>query len=260
MRQAVVLTCLVLIAAGCPVISPSPEGELQDLADPATEAGYALYVPPWYTPEESWPLAITLHGTYGYDGPRRQVREMAYLADRHGFILAAPELDSVQGIMPVYGGLWRRDLERDRKVVLSLIDKLSAEYNIDPEAILLTGFSAGGFVMYDVGLRHPERFQMLIARSSNTSIDLLENIHFTDSARQLPIFLFWGKDDPASKMGWKAFEYLRSRRFFNTRKKEITGGHWRRPGIAMQAWLERWTPYHRDKAQRLGRKTPTQRQ
>jgi len=242
--------CLV---AGCPVLSPAPEGKIKSLDTAKSDIGYSLYVPKWYTPQEDWPLVITLHGTFGYDGAHLQVREIAYLADRYGFILVAPQLKSVQGILPVEKHLWRRDLARDRALVLELIDELSGTYNIDRDTVLLTGFSAGGYVMYDAGLRYPDRFQMLIGRSINCSMTIFEDIELTDEARKLPIFIFWGKDDPAADMGWEAFEYLRMRGFYNMRKKRIQGGHWRHPKVAIDEWLPYWATRHQTKAQRLGR-------
>ena len=253
MRRLVVLIFGMCFVAGCPVLSPAPEGKIHDLDAAKSGAGYSLYVPKWYTPEEDWPLVISLHGTFGYDGAHRQVREIAYLADRHGFILVAPQLKSVQGILPVEKNLWRRDLARDRALVLELIDELSDTYNIDTDTVLLTGFSAGGFVMYDAGLRHPDRFHMLIGRSINCSTDIFEEVELTDEARKLNIFLFWGKDDPAADMGWKAYEYLRMRGFYNTRKDRIKGGHWRHPKVAIDEWVLYWADRHKTKAHRFGR-------
>ncbi|MHC4986783.1 MAG: hypothetical protein ACYTFO_11605, partial [Planctomycetota bacterium] len=242
MKAIAALIPLVLVMAGCPVWTPDPPGDIESLVDPATNGEYCLYVPTWYTPEETWPLMISLHGTFGYDGPRRQVQELAYYADKYGFILAAPALESVQGITPVEPGMWRKDLARDREVVYSLIDKLSGEFNIDTKTICLSGFSAGGFVMYDAGLREPERFQLLLGRSINTSFDIFERIDFTDEARRQRIHIFWGKSDPADKMGWKAYEYLRMRDFLNTTMKEYSGGHKRRPREACTIWMLEWDP------------------
>ena len=254
MRRLVVLILGACFVAGCPVLSPAPEGKILDLDTADSDAGYSLYVPKWYTPQEDWPLVISLHGTFGYDGAHRQVREIAYLADRYGFILVAPQLKSVQGILPVEKHLWRRDLARDRALVLELIDELAGKYNIDTQSVLLTGFSAGGFVMYDAGMRHPDRFHMLVGRSINCSTDIFEDIELTDAARRLRIFLFWGQDDPAADMGWQAYEYLRMRGFYNTRKRRIKGGHWRHPKVAIDEWMLYLPTRHQNKAHRLGRK------
>ncbi len=252
-RRVLILLPLVGLLAGCPVMSPSPEGKIQHLKF-ENGSKYSVYVPTWYTPKEKWPLVISLHGTFGYDDQRRQAKEVAFLADEYGFIVAAPGLRSVQGILPVKRSLWRKDLQRDREKVLELIDLLASQYSIDRTHVLLTGFSAGGFVMWDAGVRHPDRFQMLIGRSVNFSVNIMEDIEATPEARNMPILIFWGRDDPASGMGWDAYEYLRSHGFFSTERRKIEGGHWRHPRICTEAWRERWSHEHLTRPKRLGRK------
>ncbi len=230
------------LTAGCPVT------QSQDTPVPAirrsAEAGggdYWLYVPSNYDAGQSWPLVVTLHGTHGWDSSRAQIAEWKALAEAEGFIVAAPQLKSVQGILPVVRSLWYADLERDERVILSIVDELSAEYSIDPGEVLLTGFSAGGYPFYYTGLRNPDRFDMLIARACNSSIEIFERVELTDAARELPILIFWGKDDlpPLREQSWEAFRYLRQRGFDRAEMDEIKGGHLRRPEIAWREWSRR---------------------
>jgi len=255
MRRFVLWLPLLAMVAGCPVLSPRPAGKIQALRDEETGRRYHLYVPTYYTAEEDWPLLVTLQGTHLYDDSYRQVREVAYMADRMGFILVAPGLRSVQGTLPVEKRLWRRDLERDRTVVLSVVDAVSEEYNIDPECVALSGFSAGGYVMYDVGLRYPERFQFLLGRSASHSMMIFEGIEFTDAARDMPIHLVWGRDDIIREMAWESYEYLRTHGFFKTKKSRVEGGHWRHPEV-VELWKRHWPPRHVSKPQRLGQRPP----
>ncbi len=168
--------------------TPYPSLEMKELK---TGAAYTLYVPSYYTKDQAWPLVVPLHGTYGFDDPNMQVTEWKDVAERHGLIVAAPVLRSVQGILPIAKAVRQQDLESDEKTVLAVIDDVCAKYNIAiiqdkllpppkgvPEArtkpaasatqpfsrraILLTGFSAGGYPLWYVGLRNPERFHMLI--------------------------------------------------------------------------------------------------
>jgi len=255
------LIVLALLLAGCPVTQRPAPGKIRTFRTPGKETGdvsatYSIYVPTWYTDQTDWPLVVTLHGTYGWDGRRRQVQEWAYLAEERGLIVIAPALKSVQGIlrpdlMPGLGGRWHKDLEADDQIILAAIDDVSRRYPIDSGSIVLTGFSAGGFPLYHTGLRYPERFQMLIARACNSSYDLFDRITLTDRARQLPIFIFWGKDDlkPIQDQSWQAFRYLRERRCYGTKMKEVRGGHLRRPEIAYAQWSELLADRHRNKAE-----------
>jgi poly(3-hydroxybutyrate) depolymerase len=239
MKRAILLLMLVPMVAGCPVTQP------QHTPVPATReevqsvgAKYWLYVPSYYTRDRQWPLVITLHGTYGWDGPLRQIDEWKYLAEQEGLIVAAPDLQSAQGILPVLRSMWVKDLSTDEKTILAVIDELAERYQADPSCVLLTGFSAGGFAMYYTGLRNPQRFSMLIARDCNSSLTMLGTIEITDAARKLPVMIFWGKDDlkQIQDQSWEAFRYLRQRRCFQVQHKEISGGHLRRPELAYRFW------------------------
>jgi len=241
MPRHIMLLPLLAFLTGCPVTQrlDTPVQPFRAV-EPRTGVEYWVYVPSYHSKNRTWPLVITLHGTFGWDGPQRQLMEWQWLAEERGLIVAAPALKSVQGITPVVRSLWYDDLARDERVILSLIDELTEKYRLDgdPRAILLTGFSAGGYPMYYAGLRNPGKFGMLAARACNSSIDIFEKIPPTAEARRMPIFLFWGKDDlpELQRQSWQAFRYLREHGFAHTQKKEVSGGHLRRPEVAYEAW------------------------
>jgi len=239
MKRYLIFLPLVVGAAGCPVFQRQDTPvDVQVTREPQSEAEYRLYVPSYYSPDRQWPLVVTLHGTHGWDDSRRQIMEWKYLAERKGLLVVAPKLKSVQGILPVNKSLWRKDLRRDEKVILAVMDELADKYSIDPKAVLLTGFSAGGYPLYFVGLRNPERFNMLIARSCNSSIDIFEQIELTPAARKLPIMIYWGKDDlqEIHRQSWQAIRWLGERGFNRMDYDKIEGGHRRTPEIAYRHW------------------------
>jgi poly(3-hydroxybutyrate) depolymerase len=249
MKRAILLVGLGVMVAGCPVTQPqhTPVPPTRQEVQ-AVGAKYWLYVPSYHTPDRQWPLVITLHGTYGWDGPRRQIDEWKALAEQEGLIVAAPDLQSAQGILPVLRSMWVKDLTADEKAILAMIDELVERYRVDPSCVLLTGFSAGGYAMYYTGLRNPQRFSMLIARNCNNSLDMLGTIEITDATRALPVMIFWGKDDlkQIQDQSWEAFRYLRQRRCYQVQHKEVKGGHLRRPELAYRVWRERLPqPYRR---------------
>ncbi len=239
---------MVCVGSGCPVTQKqdTPVAVMR-LRVPEPPTPYSLYVPSAYSNEKDWPLVVTLHGTYGWDGSRRQVREWKHLAEEKGFLVAAPDLRSVQGILPVPGGLWQKDLQRDEQAILRLVDHVSSQYRIDPKAVLLTGFSAGGYPMYYAGLRNPQRFNMLIARACNSKIELCEQIRLSESTRKLPIAIFWGKDDlqEIRDQSWQAVRWLGEHGFENLEYDKISGGHLRRPDVAYAYWKRYLPKRHR---------------
>ncbi len=242
MRRFTPILFSLVFLAGCPVMQRQDTPvDARRLSEPESGRDYWLYVPSHYDASRSWPLVITLHGTHGWDSSRAQIQEWKYLAEQGGFLVAAPSLDSPQGITPVLRDLWYRDIEADEEAILRLLEHLRAEYNIAEDQVLLTGFSAGGYPLYYTGLRNPDRFDMLIARACNSDIDLFERIELTDEARRMPIVIFWGRDDlkPLRDQSWEAFRYLRERGFVNTSRRQTRGGHIRRPELAWDIWLER---------------------
>ncbi len=241
MRYTILLAPLVAILAGCPVTqsqdTPVPPREL---IEASTGSSYRLYVPSYYAADRAWPLVITLHGTHGWDSAEAQIDEWKALAEEHGLIVAAPRLRSVQGILPVSTALWYKDLDGDEKMILAVLDDVRKAYRIDPKAVLLTGFSAGGYPMYYVGLRHPDLFNMLVARACNSDLGLLERAWVSQQVKTLPIMIYWGRDDlkPIHDQSWQAYRFLRERGCFKVEKTEVSGGHLRRPEVAYRLWLK----------------------
>jgi poly(3-hydroxybutyrate) depolymerase len=236
------LAPLLGILTGCPVTQPQDTPVPQKYIDPQAghHDGYWLYVPSNYSTDHAWPLVIALHGTYGWDSAAAQIREWKALAQEKGFIVAAPNMRSVQGILPVDKILWVKDLASDDVAILSVLDEVSSKYRIESKAVMLTGFSAGGFPMYNTGLRHPERFNMLVAMSCNSDDGLFDKITLTPELRKEPVVIFWGMDDPAlQEHCWRAVQYFSNHGFTDFQHKTFRGGHLRRPDIAYRYWQSR---------------------
>lgn len=238
---AVLMLAAVMQAGGCLVTqSQDTPVEPLKLSEVQTGRDYWLYVPSYYSPQQRWPLVITLHGTHYLDGAQRQISEWKALAEQKGFIVAAPSLKSTQGVLPVIDSLWMKHLAADEQTVLAVQDEVCRRYNIHPKGTMLSGFSAGGYPMYYVGLRNPARFRMLVARGCNSDQDIFDAIELSDAARAMDIAIFWGKDDMKhiQKQSWAAYRWLRENRCFKTTMKEVKGGHLRRPEVAWQLWID----------------------
>ena len=248
MKRYLAFLPLLALVAGCPVTQPQDTPvEQMRLSEPKSGSHYWLYVPSYYSTDQDWPLVVTLHGTHGWDGSSPQIKEWKNLAEEKGFIVAAPDLRSVQGILPVNHALWMADLESDEAAILAVLEDVAGKYRIDRGSVLLTGFSAGGYPMYYVGLRNPQRFNMLVARACNSSIDIFEHIGLTDEARRLPVRIFWGKDDlkQIADQSWDAIRWLSEHGFKHVDWDKTAGGHLRRPETAYKYWQKVLPKRHR---------------
>jgi phospholipase/carboxylesterase len=219
MRRLLATTLVAMTPAllcGCfPGVPDTPYQSLH-AREPKTGAAYTFYVPSFYSKDRDWPLVIPLHGTYGFDSPDMQVQAWKDQAEKHGLIVAAPALESVQGILPVPGGVRQKELEADERIILAVIDDISSKYRIDRQSVMMTGFSAGGYPLYFVGLRNPTKFQILIAGAANSSKEIFDQIKVTPEVRDLRVAVFWGRDDMKiiQDESWQAFAWLRTNKCY----------------------------------------------
>ncbi len=240
---AVVLLALLCLAplVGCvppPSRTPYPA---QNLEDHKTHCKYMLYMPSYYTKDRDWPLVIVLHGTPGFDPVEWQIVEWKDTAEDRGLIVAVPQLQSwsAQGILPKPTDLFLADLAKDEKNILSLIDDVGWRYNVDRTAVLLNGFSAGGYSMWYTGLRNPTKFNMLVSAGGNADDRVFERVPITPEMKKLHIAIWHGRDDHYVRdQAYVAYKWLRSPKVqcFQTTLKQADGGHQRRPDVTYGFW------------------------
>ncbi len=122
---------------------------------------YLLYVPKTYHPSKATPLVISLHPAATWPAVEMSISGWNDLAEQHGFIVVYPE-----GSGAFFGGLgpgpqiWPGGpltLGRDVRFISDLIDKLEAEYNIDPNRIYADGMSNGGGMAFALSCKLSDR-------------------------------------------------------------------------------------------------------
>jgi predicted peptidase len=117
-------------------------------------------------PQRRWPLILFLHGAAERGS---QVMDVA----RQGLprlLSAATDLlpaelevgrDVAARFVLIAPQCAQYEVWNDGEV-LRLLDAVSAQHNIDPARVYLTGLSMGGFGAWSTGLRHPGRFAALV--------------------------------------------------------------------------------------------------
>jgi predicted esterase len=96
------------------------------------------------------PLIIAFHG-YG-DRAANYPRFWSGPAGEYGAILAVP-----QGLQPVGDGFGWGNVDEADVIFQRALKEVGREYAVDPERVVLTGFSQGGFIALALGLRYPDR-------------------------------------------------------------------------------------------------------
>lgn len=232
-----VLVASIGLLAGCPPPPhpPTPIGPRLEV-DPVTGREYWIYVPTTYRHDRAMPLIVSCHGSPPFDVARHHAGEWKWLAQEYGCIAVAPSLVGTDGILgagPVSAML------TNEHIILSVISALGYRYNIDRANIMITGFSGGGFPTYWVGLRHPDIFSVIVARSCNFNRGNLDG-WFPLSGPKRPILVYWGENEPAPivNQSEQAINYLRSRRYVVATQLVPRIWHARRPKWAMAFFLK----------------------
>jgi polyhydroxybutyrate depolymerase len=151
---------------------------------------YLLYVPESYDPAKAVPLVINIHGFTQWPANQAEVSQWNQLADEEGFIVVYPS-----GLG--FPKRWRvtptiddpNAVEIELQYFRDLIDKLSAEYNIDSERIYANGLSNGGGMSLRLACSMPERIAAIGGVAGAYLVDL------ADCPGGVPGIFFHGQAD-----------------------------------------------------------------
>ncbi len=142
---------------------------------------YTIAVPENYSGTEALPLVLALH--YGGHGApyygRFFLTEIVKLAFGDlDAIFVAPDCPTQDWLQP-----------ESEKFVFDLIDYVQTEFKIDPERILVTGFSLGGIGTWHFAGRFAERFTAAIVMAGLPPEDAL------DLNWSVPLYIIQGRED-----------------------------------------------------------------
>ena len=166
LRIAVVTLCLCSVgvagaqsSAEFPVTKPG----LYELTLPESGRRFTLIIPEGYTGQAAVPLVLSLH--YGgnvtpYSG-RGLLESLLEPAFRDlGAVMVAPDSAA---------GNWANPTSEQH--VLELLNYIEANYNIDANRTLLTGYSMGGSGTWYLAPRHPSRFRAAVVMAGRPQAD-----------------------------------------------------------------------------------------
>ncbi len=137
---------------------------------------YVVNLPPNYYQDAGFSLVIGLHGG---GGNGEQFERSSYLTDKANaakFIVAYPDGIQGTGILKArsWNAGWCCDYAsehniNDVKFISELVDKLAAEYKINPKKVYVTGHSNGGMLAYRLACEIPHKIAA-IAPNATTMV------------------------------------------------------------------------------------------
>ncbi len=166
-------------------------------AAPGDSALCLFSLPDNYDSKQTWPLLVAMHGCGSGAAPYHDLwRETAR---ERGFIIATPQ--GGEQAAGAYGWCWGRDAE-DR--VRGSIDHLLHLVNIDTERIYLAGFSQGGGLVYDIGLKYPSVFRGLAPLGARFPSELPGAVSGASERPSQRVYIGRGELEP----GWEGAETI----------------------------------------------------
>ena len=154
-----------------------------DTTAPATTVGgnptlarpFDVFAPSTYNAETAMPLVVLLHG-FGATGDIQEAYfQLQPLAESRGFLYVHPN----GTINPIGRQFWNATdaccgfgaATDDSAYLTALIEKVQAEFNVDPKRIFLVGHSNGGFMSYRMACDHADTIAAIASLAGATFLD-----------------------------------------------------------------------------------------
>jgi poly(hydroxyalkanoate) depolymerase family esterase len=160
MNKIVVILITALLLSS--VSSEARAGNLTEVDDFGLNPGNLSMFK--YIPDNlhtSPPLVLALHGCTQSAADYGDDSGWIKFAEKWGFILLLPEQKNANNQNRCFNWFESGDIERSKGEALSvrqMVDKMRADYNIDPERIYVTGLSAGGAMTAVILAAYPDIF------------------------------------------------------------------------------------------------------
>jgi polyhydroxybutyrate depolymerase len=153
---------------------------------------YRLVVPRSVDLKKPAPLVFAFHGFLIDSKDVMPVyTKLNDAAAKHRFILVYPNTsDRIWAVAP-------EQQVRDLAFFDELLEKLQADYKIDPERIYLTGMSNGGYMAHFVG---KERSKVIAAVACHSGALGLQTLFGIGAARKFPVMIVHGDKDNIIKV------------------------------------------------------------
>jgi dienelactone hydrolase len=168
------------------------------LDERAAGVDYALRLPPEYHPGRSYPLLIALGPALA--PPAELVARLAPEADRHGYIVAAPN--------------WAHKVDKNglydfsgeaHSVVTDTLRDLFRRVQVDPDRVMLFGLADGGSFALDMAASHPDLFAGVAPFGAFPRSDVF--MYYWSNLQKVPVYAVSGElASEGNKLMYRIFQ------------------------------------------------------
>jgi polyhydroxybutyrate depolymerase len=180
---------LVVILAGYILLRIEMNRTNGELISSGEKRTYLLYVPPGYDPAKPVPLVVNIHGFAQWPRNQMQVSGWNEVADQFNFIVVYPK---GRGFPLRWTNNGQAGTDEDIRFFSDLFDKLSAEYNINPQRIYVSGLSNGGGMSFALACRLSDRIAAFGSVAGAYALPWSD----CNPSRLVPAIIFHGTADP----------------------------------------------------------------
>ena len=162
---------------------------------------YRLYVPASYSPQQSVPLVINLHGYGSNNLEQEQYGDFRPIADTAGFLVVHPN-GTLDFNNVMHWNTFGTSTVNDVGFLSALIDTLASHYQIDLSRVYSTGMSNGGFMSYSLACSLSGK---IAAVASVTGTMTTPNFLTCNPGRPIPVMHIHGTADATVPYNGNAF-------------------------------------------------------
>jgi predicted esterase len=158
---------------------------------------YTLFVPRGYTADKEWPTVVFLHGAgeRGTDSRLPLVYGLApYLQanqDKYPFLAVFPQAEDLTS--PIKTNWYSTGAESRR--MLAILDDVAKTHKVDAKRTVLTGWSMGGYGVWELGAAMPDRWSALVPMAAGGPAGRLPQT--AAALKDKPVWAFHGARDTA---------------------------------------------------------------
>ncbi len=199
------LACLgQCVLAQTPVATAYPDFEKLTFLDTGGSLPYRLLKPKNYNPKQKYPLVVFFHGA-GERGEDNEI-PLTHIAklftneqnrvESPCFVLV-PQCPKGARWVEVDWGLdshtQPKDISKNLGIALKLLTEIEKTYSVDSDCLYATGLSMGGYAVWDLITRLPEKFAAAVPVCGGGDEAVAEKL------KNLPVWAFHGAKDGVVK-------------------------------------------------------------